>query len=493
MTAENHEMNAKDVISLIRKGESESLEFKRNFEKSAVETITAFANTTGGIILIGVEDNGEITGRVVGKETTQNWINQVKQATTPSVIPDIEIIDVDEKQVAAMRVTEFPIKPVAFKGRYFKRLKNSNHHMNISEVTQLHLKTFSTSWDYYIDDNHNVDHISLEKVARFIELANKYRDNKITDDPLRVLNKFELMRDNKITYGGFLLFMEGHSALSTIELARFQTPTIIKDSTTLKSDLIQEVEAAMDFVKKHLNKAYLFDGSIQREERWDYPLEAVREIIVNAIVHRDYRDASDSVIKIYDSYIQFFNPGKLPDGLTVEVLLSGDYVSTIRNKKVAEIFKEAGIIEKYGSGIGKIREAIKNHGLPEPVFEERGSGFMVTVLKNSSQKDTMRDTMGDAMEPVKSGQKGSMEAVSKDTINNSAGGGISGALGAGEKDVRIIVEIEKNPVITAEGLSKLLGINLRNTKTYLSKLKEQGRIKRVGGKRYGRWQACREI
>lgn len=385
-------INEKAILDLIAKGESESLEFKRSFDKDTIEAITAFANTRGGIILVGVEDDGNIVGTTVNKETIQNWLNNVKQATVPSVIPDMETVEIGKKKVVFIKVVEYPIKPVAVKGRYIKRVKNSNHHMDISEVTDLHLKTFNTSWDYYIDDNHSVEDISLEKVRKFIELANKHRDVKITDDPIRVLNKFELIRDNKITYGGYLLFMEGHSALSTIELGRFQTPTIIKDSLTLKNALISEVEAVMDFIKKHINKAYIITGNIQREERWDYPLDAIREIVVNAIVHRDYRDASDSIIKIFDDRIEFYNPGKLPEGLSVEKLLSGDYISTIRNKKIAEIFKEANIIEKYGSGIGRILAGFEKHGLRAPTFEEIGNGFRATaykeVIKNKRVKKT---------------------------------------------------------------------------------------------------------
>lgn len=152
------------------------------------------------------------------------------------------------------------------------------------------------------------------------------------------------------------------------------------------SHLISEVEAVMDFIKKHINKAYIITGNIQREERWDYPLDAVREIVVNAIVHRDYRDASDSVIKIFDDRIEFYNPGKLPEGLSIEKLLSGDYISTIRNKKIAEIFKEADMIEKYGSGIGRILDEFEEHGLPAPKFEEIGNGFRATAFKSTPQK-----------------------------------------------------------------------------------------------------------
>lgn len=471
-------MNEQLILDLVEKGESGTTEFKRNFDKDALEAITAFANTKGGILLVGVEDDGHISGTSVSKETIQNWINQVKLSTTPSIIPDMEVVEVGNKKVVFVKVMEYPIKPVALRGKYIKRVQNSNHHMDISEVTDLHLKTFNTSWDYYIDNHHSVEDISLDKVRDFIELANKYKDIKITDDPVRLLNKFELIRENKISYGGFLLFMKGASALTTIEMGRFQTSTIIKDSVTLKSDLFSEVEAVMDFIKKHINKSYIITGNLQREERWDYPLDAVREIVVNAIVHRDYRDASDSIVKIFDDRIEIYNPGKLPEGLSVEKLLSGDYISTIRNKKVAEIFKEANIIEKYGSGILRIHEGFADHGLPAPKFEEIGSGFRVTAFKETAKNDRLKDRIKDRLnDRIKEKAQKYDEKVAVKTE---------------EKEKILLQKIKENPLITAEELSGILNINERNTRRYLAKLKEQGKIKRVGSRKNGTWQVIED-
>ncbi len=266
--------------------------------------------------------------------------------------------------------------------------KDAKHQMDIGEVTDLHLKTFNTSWDYYIDNHHSIEDISLEKVRAFIELANKYKDIKISDDPIRLLNKFELIRENKITYGGFLLFMKDTSALTTIDLGRFQTSTIIKDSVTLKSDLFSEVEAVMDFIKKHINKSY----------------------------------------------------------------------------------KEANIIEKYGSGIKRIQEGFSAHGLLAPRFEEIGSGFRVTVFKNNNDKDRIKGRSKDRIKGEKPKYPG------KTPIKPE------------EKEKILMQKISKDPLVTAEELSAFLNMNVRNTRKYLAKLKEEGKIKRVGSRKNGRWE-----
>lgn len=380
-------MNRK-LIKIIKAGESENVEFKTAFDKDAIETLAAFANTKGGKVFIGVSDRGEIKGTEIGKESVQNWINQAKQYTSHSIIPDVETVTIKSKNIVIFSVQESPIKPVACRGRYYKRIKNANHQLSVSEVVNLHLKTFNTSWDFHVDEHHSEKDISFDKVQGFIDHVNTNREVPVMDDPLTVLQKFELLRESKITYACFLLFMSGESSLSTIELGRFQTPTIIKDGATLKADLFSEVEDVMDFIKKHINKAYIITGRPQREERWDYPLDAIREIVINAIIHRDYRSTQDSVVKVFDDRIEIFNPGGLPEGITIEKLLKGEYISIARNKKIAEVFKAAGLIEKYGSGIKRILNAFNSYNLPAPEFKEMSGGFMVTAYKKTEQVGT---------------------------------------------------------------------------------------------------------
>lgn len=120
--------NLKDLIS---QGEHDTLEFRTSFGKEAIETLVAFASTKGGTLLIGVNDNGSVSGITCGKETLQNWINQCKINTSPSIIPDIETSEIDGQTVAVITIGEFPVKPIAYKGRYYKRVTNSNHPLSV--------------------------------------------------------------------------------------------------------------------------------------------------------------------------------------------------------------------------------------------------------------------------------------------------------------------------------------------------------------------------
>ena len=120
---------------LIQQGESAQVEFKTSFQKELIETLVAFANSKGGLVLVGVSDSGQIIGVDIKAETLQGWVNQCKQNTTPSVIPDIEVIVLEGKTVAVINVDEYSVKPVACKGRYFKRISNANHQMSPTEIS----------------------------------------------------------------------------------------------------------------------------------------------------------------------------------------------------------------------------------------------------------------------------------------------------------------------------------------------------------------------
>jgi len=193
---------------------------------------------------------------------------------------------------------------------------------------------------------------------------------------------------------------------------------------------------------------YIITGNPEREERYDYPLDAIREIVLNMIVHRDYRDSSDSVIKIFDDRIEFFNPGNLYDGLTINQLQSNSYKSKTRNKLIALMFKECGLIEKYGSGISRIRKFCKEHNIIEPKFEEIQKGFQVTLYKKKISE-------------IKSNE------------------------GVNEGVKRLYVLIVKKPNHRSTFFSKELDTSVKNIERWLKQLKDAEKIEFIGSSKTG--------
>lgn len=371
-------MNSQTLLSLIAEGENQKVEFKTSFGAEAIETLVAFANTLGGMVCIGVSDQGDIKGVAVSPESLQTWINEIKSKTSPLLIPEAEVVEIESKKVAVLSIQEHPVKPVAVRGKYFKRVANSNHLLSTSEVVNMHLQSFNTSWDYHINPQLRIEDISLEKVQAAIDSMN-LRQIRVTEDPLTFLVKNELIRNGEVANAAYLLFKKDDSVITTIELGRFQSDIFIKDTARTKADLLTQVEDVLAFVRKHINQEVVITGEAKNIPRWQYPLDAVREIVLNMIIHRDYRASSDSIVKIFNHKIEFYNPGRLPETITVEDLLSNNYKSSPRNKLIADFCKSLGLIEKYGSGIRRILHALQQNGLPAPKFQNIADGFMVTI------------------------------------------------------------------------------------------------------------------
>lgn len=378
-------MSRDEIAVFLEKGESEKIEFKEKFDREAIEAAAAFANTKGGVILIGFSDDGRVKGIQIGKETLKDWANQISQCTEPSIVPEIKQAEIEGKKVVMIWIKEVPIKPVSVRGRCIRRAGNSNRTMTPNEVAQVHLATTGISWDKLPAKDASVDDIDPAKVKRYINKANEAGRRKIGDDetPLQVLEKLKLIRDGQPTSAAILLFhKDGKRFLSqaAVHCGRFKEETLIIDDRMLEGTIIEQIDDAMDFIRKNINVRFVMTGRPAREEIWEYPLEALREALINAVCHRDYTIPSNTEVRIYDGRLVVWNPGGLPLGITINDLYK-PHPSVLRNKGIGEIFYDVGLIEQWGSGIDKMRSTCLKAGLPEPQFEEY-QGFRVIFRKD---------------------------------------------------------------------------------------------------------------
>ncbi len=275
----------------------------------------------------------------------------------------------------AIEVDEYPVKPISTKGRYFKRVAAANHQLRLSEITDLYMQSLQLSWDSYEAPRESLDALSLPKIERFIDQVNRSGRFTLEESPLFALEKLKYIACGRPTWAALLLFSE-NPLRHHIHIGRFKTPAVIIDDRQITDTLFEAVEQAMKLIVSHITVAFEFDGGLQRKERFAYPLPALRETLLNAVVHRDYANPSDIQIKIFDDQIMFFSPGRLYGGLTIEDLKTDHYQSHLRNKLVAEAFYLTKNIEKYGSGFIRIRKELESY--PEVDFhvEEVTDGFL---------------------------------------------------------------------------------------------------------------------
>ncbi len=237
---------------------------------------------------------------------------------------------------------------------------------------------------------------------------------------------------------------------------------------------------------------------------------------LNMIVHRDYRASADSIVKIYNNRIEFFNPGRLPDTISIQDLMSNHYKSTPRNKLIADVFKSLGLVEKYGSGIRRIMEHFMKYGLPAPVFQNISDGFMVTVFGKKTVEKTVEKTDGFILDILRGNptitiaelqkrlkltrrgaewqikslkEKGLLKRIGSDKNGHWLVENVTDKVTDKVTDNQrsILKELHQNGQITTAELATVVGISQRKIKENLNKLKELRLIERIGSAKGGHW------
>lgn len=388
-------MDQSEIVKLIKKGESKTVEFKETFDNKTIETAVAFANTRGGHIFIGVSDQGTKKGVQVGKETLIGWANQISQSTQPRIIPEVESSKIEDKIIAVIQIKEFPIKPVSTKGRCYRRVGNSNRLMTPYDIAEMHLHSTGTSWDKTPAPDTTMSDIDPEKIERYIRRSKDAgrRDVGDHEEPFEILKKLELVKEDKLTWAALLLFRKDTKHLRSqglVHCGRFKEETIVIDNRMIEGTIVEQIDEAMDFIRKNISVKFVMTGKPQRDEVWDYPLEAIRESIINAVCHRDYTMPSNTEVRIYDDRLTIWSPGSLPLGITMEDLLK-PHGSVLRNKGIGAILYDMGLIEQWGSGIGKMQKLCSLAGIPAPNFEEYQSGFLVEFSQDIYTEEYLRN------------------------------------------------------------------------------------------------------
>jgi ATP-dependent DNA helicase RecG len=449
--------------------EDEHTELKSSFSDAVIETLAAFANTKGGRVLIGIDDMGKpVQGFTLGQESLQKWVNEVKNKTQPSIIPDADILRVKGSMVGELSIKEFPVKPVAFRGRYFRRIKNSNHQLNPTEISDLHLQSLQLSWDSYPYQDARFEDLNEEKISRFINKVNDGARFLLPEGALSALSLLKLVKRDTVTNAAMILFSKSN-LFYNVHVGRFKTPSLIIDERMINGNLFDVVDETTRFINSHLKVAFEITGlTTQRTEIVEYPAAALRELILNSLIHRDYTSSSDVQIKIFDKKISFFNPGKLYGNISIADLKENNYTSELRNKLLAEAFYLTKDIEKYGTGFSRIKDSIQDYPTMEFHYEEQGNGF-VAELTYTRQKTSLfiLDSPGLG-----------------EGINEGINEGLSEGLSEGLKS--LLAVITKNPGVKAKDLPILLdNRSVKTIERQISVLVKQRLIERRGSRKTG--------
>jgi predicted HTH transcriptional regulator len=388
-----------DLVALLRSPEGKTLEFKRDLSSpdGALKTIVAFANTSGGTLLVGVEDrSGRVRGVSEPLDLEERLASLISDHIAPRLVPEIEILPWRRIHVVAVEVHPSASRPHYLKAGgpdegVYVRVGSTNRRADRELVEELRRFVRGQAFDEQPMPELDADALDFRAASESFAAV-----RKLTRPDLETLHLLTEHQGRKVpTVGGLLLFgtdRRRHFPDAWIQAGRFRgsDKSLITDGLEIRSLPVRAVEEAIAFVEKHSLHGVRI-GRVRREERWNLPPLAVREAVINAVVHADYAQRGAPLrIAIFDDRLEIESPGLLPFGLTVEDLHHG--ISKLRNRVIGRVFHELGLIEQWGSGVLRMTGACREAGLAPPRFEEVATRFRVTIATAQVDRPALDET-----------------------------------------------------------------------------------------------------
>jgi ATP-dependent DNA helicase RecG len=385
-------MDIKKIQNLIAKRECQHIEFKTTTGqlKGAFETICAFLNGQGGIVLIGVNDKCQIVGQDVS-DTTRQEIARELHKVEPAPQIDVQYIPVERnKHIIIVQVEAGKHVPYIYDGRPYQRNQSTTNRMSQHRYEQLLVERgqLNHSWELLIATDYTINDLDLEEIHRAVRqgiTVNRVPPEAQSDKIEDILDHWNLIKNNKLTNAAVVLFakevLPGY-AQCHIKMGRFIGTNMLGDFIDNKEfygNAFRILSEASNFVMRHLPIASFFDPN--RFERMDQPalpVLAIREALVNAVCHRDYSNRAASIsLAIFDDRMEIWNNGKLPSELRLEDLRR-QHKSLPRNKIISNVFYDRKFFDGWGTGTTKIVNLCRESDIPDPEFEEYSGGLAVT-------------------------------------------------------------------------------------------------------------------
>lgn len=489
----------------IKCGESKNIEFKVQLpddSKKYMKTIVAYANTSGGKIIIGVDD---ITRSIVGVEPSSVFqimdkiANAVSDMCAPQIVPDVTFQTIEGKCIVQIEIypgqnRPYYIRSMGKENGTYIRVAGTSRPVDEAILKDLEYQGTGKSYDEIVNVEIDYDEKQALKlcndIRKYIAESKELPINKVRKITVTNLENWGILKKNGQNYlptNAFVLFTNNTFRFAKIQCALFkgEDRAVFIDRREFTGPIYDQIEEAYQFVLKHINLGATIDG-IVRKDKYELPPESIREAIINSVCHRCYLDHSCVQIAIYDNRVEITSPGMLYGGLTVEQAISGR--SKIRNVCIAEIFSRMGIIEQWGTGLQRMIRGCREYGVQEPEFVDMGDAFRVIFYRTNIGTD-IENMERFAVTGIEIENTG-IESRMADTENRETGTEIIedellSVLSDTEKKVAKL--ILKNPEITQDKMAEVMGMSKNGIRYVMNKLKNKGILVRVGATKKGKW------
>ncbi|ODS37517.1 MAG: hypothetical protein A7316_01650, partial [Candidatus Altiarchaeales archaeon WOR_SM1_86-2] len=337
-------------------------------------------------VLVGVSDKGEIVGAT---DRMEEQVANIAHSLDMPIYPEIEKVRIDRKLILVVKVKK-DSKLHIYKGYGRIRVGSTNKPMTVEELIKRGYELGIIKFDSQVCMDADLKDIDESKVRWFLKKAKRERRLNIDPDTPteEALYKLDLLEDGKLTNTAVLMFGKEPPRFflqGEVRCAKFKGTRAVKpfiDMRVVHGTGYEQIDDAEKFVLNNIRKAaWTVPGQVEREEKWEYPPDAIREAIANAVAHRDYCSTANVHVSIFDDRIEVWNPGKLPEPLTPEDLKK-EHKSIPVNPLLAKTLFLIKYIEKWGTGTNDIVRYCVESGLPEPIFKEESGGLSVIITKS---------------------------------------------------------------------------------------------------------------
>jgi len=364
--------------------ETQDIEYKSSWRDEYLKWICGFANANGGIIFLGKDDAGIVVGISDSKKLLEDIPNKARE--TMGILVDVNLHKTTQGEFIEIKVESYPY-PVNYKGQYHYRSGSTKQELKGAALDKFLLQKNGKRWDGVPVPKVSVKDIKQETFAFFRKRAFKSQridEDSLTDSNEHLIANLQLQEGEFLTRAAILLFHSNPEKFikgAYLKIGYFESDDDLKFQDEIHGNLFEQIEKSMDLLFTKYIKAEISYEGINRVEKFDYPKEAVREALMNAIAHKDYSGSIPIQISVYSDKIIFWNEGQLPENWTLDTLLE-KHASRPFNPDIANALFRSGYIESWGRGTIKIIKECREAGIPEPIFSYGSSEFSVEIRKD---------------------------------------------------------------------------------------------------------------
>ena len=444
--------------------------------------ICAFANAQGGVLEIGRNDKGDVIGLPNAKKLMDDLPNKIR--STMGIVADVNLCFDSGKEYISIRIAPHH-NVISYRGKYYYRSGSTTQELTGYALDEFLLGKYGKTWDSVPVPHikaRDFYHDAFDVFRRKAVSSGRLTAEDVDVEDAELLQALLLTEGDYLLNAAVLLFHQSPEKWRlgcNVKIGYFENAADLVYQDEIGGSILMIPDRVMDTIYTKYFKGLIHYEGIQRVDRYPMPRAALREAVLNAVVHKTYEAMNPIQIKVFNDKVYIFNDARLPAGIT-EKDLQEAHKSTPYNPLIANAFFRSGQIEAWGRGIEKIKTACAEDGLPEPEFRITTTDFMVCFHIRDNNKAIAERSTANGKNIVPSG-------TINGTINGTLNGTINGTIKPDENTTRLLEFLSDNPAVTYDELSKLLGIPRRTVSREMKKLQEDGKIKREGARKNGSW------